>query len=150
MPWPPRWRAPVPGYPRLRVEVEADTLAQVAQAVAAGADIILLDNMTPARLRQAVRLVAGRALTEASGGVNLKTVRAIAATGRGLYIRGGHHPFRPGGGHRTGFFCMTPDAKILAALRANPDGVSGAGLAEQLGISRAAMGPHSGAAPPGL
>jgi nicotinate-nucleotide pyrophosphorylase (carboxylating) len=68
-------------YPRLRVEVEADTLAQVAQAVAAGADIILLDNMRPARLRQAVRLVAGRALTEASGGVTLKTVRAIAATG---------------------------------------------------------------------
>jgi nicotinate-nucleotide pyrophosphorylase (carboxylating) len=68
-------------YPRLRVEVEADTLAQVAQAVAAGADIILLDNMTPARLRQAVKLVAGRALTEASGGVTLKTVRAIAATG---------------------------------------------------------------------
>jgi nicotinate-nucleotide pyrophosphorylase (carboxylating) len=53
----------------------------VAQAVAAGADIILLDNMRPARLRQAVRLVAGRALTEASGGVTLKTVRAIAATG---------------------------------------------------------------------
>jgi nicotinate-nucleotide pyrophosphorylase (carboxylating) len=67
--------------PRLRVEVEADTLAQVAQAVAAGADVIMLDNMPPVRLRQAVRLVAGRALTEASGGVNLKTVRAIAATG---------------------------------------------------------------------
>ena len=68
-------------YPRLQVEVEADTLAQVAQAVAAGADIILLDNMSPARLRQAVKLVAGRARTEASGGVNLRTVRGIAATG---------------------------------------------------------------------
>ena len=68
-------------YPELLVEVEADTLAQVAQAVAAGADIILLDNMTTARLRQAVRLVAGRAQTEASGGVTLKTVGAIARSG---------------------------------------------------------------------
>jgi nicotinate-nucleotide pyrophosphorylase (carboxylating) len=68
-------------FPKLRVEVEADTLAQVAQAVAAGADIILLDNMPPAQLRQAVRLVAGRALTEASGGVTIKTIRAIARSG---------------------------------------------------------------------
>lgn len=68
-------------FPKLKVEVEADTLAQVNQAVGAGADIILLDNMSPAQLRAAVRLVAGRAKTEASGGVNLKTVRAIAWTG---------------------------------------------------------------------
>lgn len=68
-------------FPKLEVEVEADTLAQVAQAVEAGADIILLDNMTPAHMRKAVKLVAGRAKTEASGGVNLKTVRAIARTG---------------------------------------------------------------------
>jgi nicotinate-nucleotide pyrophosphorylase (carboxylating) len=68
-------------YPSLAVEVEADTLAQVAQAAEAGADIILLDNMPPKVLRAAVKLVAGRALTEASGGVNLKTVVAIAATG---------------------------------------------------------------------
>jgi nicotinate-nucleotide pyrophosphorylase (carboxylating) len=68
-------------FPKLKVEVEADTLAQVAQAVAAGADIILLDNMTTAQLRQAVKIIRGRAKTEASGGVNLKTVRAIAATG---------------------------------------------------------------------
>ena len=68
-------------FPRLQVEVEADTLVQVNQAVEAGADIILLDNMTPAQLRRAVKLVAGRAKTEASGGVNLKTVRAIAQTG---------------------------------------------------------------------
>jgi len=63
------------------VEVEADTLAQVAQAADAGADIILLDNMTPAQLRQEVKIVHGRAETEASGGVNLKTVHAIAGTG---------------------------------------------------------------------
>lgn len=68
-------------WPALKVEVEADTLDQVALAVAAGADIILLDNMPPARLREAVALIAGRARTEASGGVNLDTVRAIAETG---------------------------------------------------------------------
>jgi nicotinate-nucleotide pyrophosphorylase (carboxylating) len=68
-------------FPQLKIEVEADTLTQVAQAVAAGADIILLDNMTPPQLRRAVKLVAGRAQTEASGGVNLQTVRTIAETG---------------------------------------------------------------------
>ena len=68
-------------FTKLKVEVEADTLAQVAQAAAAGADIILLDNMTPAQLRAAVKIVRGRAQTEASGGVNLKTVRGIAQTG---------------------------------------------------------------------
>ena len=51
------------------------------QAAAAGADIILLDNMTLAQLSEAVRLVGGQAKTEASGGVNLQTVRAIAETG---------------------------------------------------------------------
>ena len=68
-------------YPQLKVEVEADTLEQVQQAVAAGADIILLDNMTNEQLRAAVKLAAGHAQTEASGGVNLKTVRGIAETG---------------------------------------------------------------------
>jgi nicotinate-nucleotide pyrophosphorylase (carboxylating) len=68
-------------YPKLRVEVEADTLAQVTQAADAGADIILLDNMSLAQLRSAVKIIRGRAKTEASGGVNLKTVRAIAQTG---------------------------------------------------------------------
>jgi len=68
-------------FPRLTVEVEADTLEQVAQAADAGADIILLDNMNPAQLRRAVQKINGRAKTEASGGVNLNTVRAIASTG---------------------------------------------------------------------
>ena len=68
-------------FPKLKVEVEADTLEQVAQAADAGADIILLDNMPPAILRKAVKMVRGRAKTEASGGVNLKTVRAIAESG---------------------------------------------------------------------
>ena len=68
-------------YPQLKVEVEADNLTQVAQAVEAGADIILLDNMTNEMMREAVQSVQGRALLEASGGVNLKTVRGKAETG---------------------------------------------------------------------
>ncbi len=68
-------------WPKLQVEVEADRLEQVVQAVEAGADIILLDNMSAEQLRAAVKLVAGRARTEASGGVNLQTVRAIAESG---------------------------------------------------------------------
>lgn len=68
-------------YPTLKVEVEADTVEQVEQAVAAGADIVLLDNMSLEQLRQSVRIAGGRAKTEASGGVNLQTVRAIAETG---------------------------------------------------------------------
>ena len=68
-------------YPQLKVEVEADTLEQVSQAADAGADIILLDNMSADQLRAAVTLVNGRAKTEASGGVNLTTVRGIAETG---------------------------------------------------------------------
>jgi nicotinate-nucleotide pyrophosphorylase (carboxylating) len=72
-------RAKDAGLPN--IEVECDTLAQVAEAVEAGADIILLDNMAPATLRQAVALVAKRAKTEASGGVTLDTIRAIAETG---------------------------------------------------------------------
>ncbi|HEY1358837.1 MAG TPA: carboxylating nicotinate-nucleotide diphosphorylase [Thermoleophilaceae bacterium] len=63
------------------VEVECATLAEVEEALAAGADRILLDNMTPAELRRAVEVVDGRALLEASGGVTLETVREIAETG---------------------------------------------------------------------
>ncbi len=65
----------------LPVEVECDTLDQVPEALDAAADRILLDNMSPAELREAVELVGGRAETEASGGVTLDTVRAIAETG---------------------------------------------------------------------
>jgi nicotinate-nucleotide pyrophosphorylase (carboxylating) len=68
-------------FPKLKIEVEADTLEQVAQAADAGADIILLDNMTAEQLRAAVKIAKGRSKTEASGGVNLQTVRAIAASG---------------------------------------------------------------------
>ena len=65
----------------LPVEVECDLIAQVVEAVEAGADIILLDNMTPTLLREAVALIGGRAKTEASGGVTLETIAEIAATG---------------------------------------------------------------------
>lgn len=68
-------------FPSLKIEVEADTLEQVEQAVEAGADIVLLDNMSVIQLRLAVQKARGRALTEASGGVSLATVRSIAETG---------------------------------------------------------------------
>ena len=68
-------------YPQLKVEVEADTLDQVTQAVEAGADFVLLDNMTLVQLRLAVQKCKGHSKTEASGGVNLSTVRGIAETG---------------------------------------------------------------------
>jgi len=68
-------------YPKLKVEVEADHPEQVDQAVAAGADIVLLDNMSLKTMRAIVKRVKGRAKLEASGGVNLKTVRGIAETG---------------------------------------------------------------------
>jgi nicotinate-nucleotide pyrophosphorylase (carboxylating) len=65
----------------LKIEIETETLAQVDEALASGADIIMLDNMSLADMRSAVAAIAGRALVEASGGVNLETVRAIAETG---------------------------------------------------------------------
>lgn len=68
----------LPGTP---IQVECDTLTQVAAAVAAGADWVLLDNMSLDDIRAAVATCAGRVVTEASGGVTLDTVRAIADTG---------------------------------------------------------------------
>ena len=73
----------------LRVEIETRDLKEVGEALEAGADIILLDNMDTETLRSAVELVAGRALTEASGGVTLETVRAIAETGVDFISVGG-------------------------------------------------------------
>ena len=65
----------------LKIQVEVDRLEQIEPALAAGADRLLLDNMKPDVLRQAVALVAGRVPLEASGGVNLETIRGIAETG---------------------------------------------------------------------
>jgi nicotinate-nucleotide pyrophosphorylase (carboxylating) len=64
-----------------KVEIECDRIEQVSAAIEAGADIILLDNMPPALMGECVALVNGRAKVEASGGVNLDTVRAIAESG---------------------------------------------------------------------
>jgi nicotinate-nucleotide pyrophosphorylase (carboxylating) len=64
-----------------KVEVECDRIEQVAAALEAQADIIMLDNMTPEQMAECVRLVNDRAIVEASGGVNLDTVRRIAETG---------------------------------------------------------------------
>lgn len=64
-----------------KIEVEVRNQDEVAEALAAGADILLLDNMSPAELTAAVELIGERAVTEASGGVNLETVRGIAQSG---------------------------------------------------------------------
>lgn len=68
-------------YPQLKIEVETDTLEQVEQALAAGADLILLDNMNPIQLRLAVQKCKGKAQTEASGGITLASIRAVAEAG---------------------------------------------------------------------
>lgn len=64
-----------------RIEVEVEDLAGVKEALAAGADIIMLDNMEPGRMREAVDFIAGRALVEASGGISEENVRAAAEAG---------------------------------------------------------------------
>jgi nicotinate-nucleotide pyrophosphorylase (carboxylating) len=74
--------AAVAGRPHpLKVEVEVTTLEELEEAIAAGADVVLLDNMSVEQLREAVQVAAGRVITEASGGVTVETVGAIAATG---------------------------------------------------------------------
>ncbi|MGC6475752.1 MAG: carboxylating nicotinate-nucleotide diphosphorylase [Parvibaculales bacterium] len=65
----------------IRVEIEVDTLAQLDEALAAGAQAVLLDNMPPETLREAIAMINGRAVAEASGNVSLDTVKEIAETG---------------------------------------------------------------------
>lgn len=65
----------------IRVEVETDSLEQVEECLGCGVDIIMLDNMSPEMMAQAVRLINGRAMVEASGGVTLETVEAAAMSG---------------------------------------------------------------------
>lgn len=67
--------------PDMPVEVEVDRLDQIPPVLAAGADVILLDNFTPARLKRAVALIGGRAFTEASGGITLKALPKLATLG---------------------------------------------------------------------
>jgi nicotinate-nucleotide pyrophosphorylase (carboxylating) len=64
-----------------KIEVEVESLAGVKEALEAGADIIMLDNMTPPSMREAVALVSGRALVEASGGITEENIQAVAASG---------------------------------------------------------------------
>jgi len=73
----------------IRVEVEVESLEQVREAVDAGAHIIMLDNMAVDTMREAVAIIDGRASVEASGGINLETVRAVAETGVDLISIGG-------------------------------------------------------------
>jgi nicotinate-nucleotide pyrophosphorylase (carboxylating) len=72
----------------IRVEVECDTLEQVQEALDAGAELILFDNMTNDQMAEGVRLCKGRALTEASGGITIDTVRGIAEAGVDLISSG--------------------------------------------------------------
>jgi len=72
----------------VKIELEVDTLDQLAEALEVGVDAVLLDNMTPETLRRAVAMVDGRAVTEASGRVTLETAPAIAATGVDLISSG--------------------------------------------------------------
>jgi nicotinate-nucleotide pyrophosphorylase (carboxylating) len=65
----------------VKIELEVDTLDQLAEALRVGVDAVLLDNMTPETMRQAVAMVDGCAITEASGRINLETAPAVAATG---------------------------------------------------------------------
>ena len=65
----------------LRVEIEVESIEEAREALEAGADVILLDNMSPEEMKQVVTLTEGRRLLEASGGINLETVRAVAETG---------------------------------------------------------------------
>lgn len=63
------------------IEVETESLEQVQEALGCGVQVIMLDNMPVERMREAVQLIAGRALTEASGNITLDTLAAVAATG---------------------------------------------------------------------
>jgi nicotinate-nucleotide pyrophosphorylase (carboxylating) len=72
----------------VKIELEVDTLDQLAEALEVGVDAVLLDNMAPQTLRRAVAMVDGRAVTEASGRISLETVAAIAAAGVDLISSG--------------------------------------------------------------
>ncbi|MET1414065.1 carboxylating nicotinate-nucleotide diphosphorylase [Roseibium sp. HPY-6] len=72
----------------VKIEVEVDTLDQLSEALNAGPDVIMLDNMSPETLREAVALTDGRALLEASGGIELDTVKSVAEAGVDLISSG--------------------------------------------------------------
>jgi nicotinate-nucleotide pyrophosphorylase (carboxylating) len=80
----------------LKIEIECESLEQVDEALEAGADIIMLDNMDPFMMREAVKKVNGRVLLEASGGISLDTVRGVASTGVDLISVGAITHSAPG------------------------------------------------------
>ena len=100
-----RAKAANTGFP---VQVEVDRIDQIEPALAAGADRLLLDNMPPAGLREAVALVAGRVPLEASGGVNLDTIRGDRRNRRRLTFRSAASHSRPRGGHRPRLSFVRP------------------------------------------
>ncbi len=65
----------------MKIEIEVDTLEQLREVLAEGADVVLLDNMSLGDLREAVAMIGGRMICEASGGVTLETIAGIAETG---------------------------------------------------------------------
>ena len=136
-------------FPGLEVEVEADTLDQVRSAADAGADYILLDNMSLPMLREAVALVGGRSEPRPAEEFGWKRF-GRSPKRCGLCLGRRVDPFRARRGSGAGFPVMTPDATILRAIRTSRDaGASGADLARALGINRAAVwSPHRGTSGP--
>ena len=86
----------------MKVEVEVTSVDQIDAALAGGADIILLDNMSNEAMRESVRRIGGRALTECSGNVTLETIRERAETGVDLISSGRADPLGEGAGHQPG------------------------------------------------
>jgi nicotinate-nucleotide pyrophosphorylase (carboxylating) len=72
----------------VKIEIEVDSLDQLREVLTEGADVVLLDNMTPAHLREAVALIGGRIKAEASGGIHIGGVREVAETGVDLISSG--------------------------------------------------------------
>lgn len=65
----------------VKIEIEVDSLEQLKEVIAEGADVVLFDNMTPEQMREGVRMIGGRMRTEASGGINIDSVKAVAEAG---------------------------------------------------------------------
>ena len=84
----------------MKIEIEVESVDEAREAVDGGADIVMLDNMSLGEIREAVRIVKGRCLTEVSGGVTLDQVAEIAATGGRPDIGRRSDPLGKGPGHR--------------------------------------------------
>ena len=87
---------------QFRICVEVENFKHIEQALDGGADMLLLDNMPPALVQEAVDLIKGKAHIEVSGGITLENVREYAATGVDSISIGAPHPFRTRGRYRSG------------------------------------------------